>query len=317
MQNPIADLLNDQMPLIPGWAKLAVIVGLFVTAWLVSRSSALVARKVLVWHDRRHESTDLEATGKIANIKRRETHVTVVRTAIAYVAFATATVLSVAQLAGGVDKLTALAGGAFAVLVLGFAAQRILIDIIAGFAMFVERWYSVGDTIVVHSGVEHQGVVEDLSLRRTKLRSLNGEVIHVHNSQITSVRVLPRGVKELAIELFVSKRGEGENLVEGIARILPGGPTTFVKRPWVEHVEELSHALTRIRLRATVAPGREWLAEDFFAKLLHEKAPDGLIVHGPVTLAVDERAARSYARASAATRWDARRTHRSEALDAA
>ena len=110
--------------------------------------------------------------------------------------------------------------------------------------MFVERWYSVGDTVVlIAAGVDLQGVVEDVSLRRTRLRSLNGEVIGPH-SQITAARVLPSGLKELAIELFVSKRDEGERLVEEVAHFLPEGPTTFVRRPWIESVEELSHVLT-------------------------------------------------------------------------
>jgi small conductance mechanosensitive channel len=302
MLDPLIDLLNSKTTLSSSWGKVVVIVGLFAAAWLISRLSALVARRILVWHDRRHSEGDLEATGKIANIKRQETLVSVIRTGIAYAAFAAAVLLSAAQLTGGVDRLTALAGASFALIVAGFAAQRLLIDILAGFMMFVERWYSVGDTVVIVAAVELQGVVEDVSLRRTKLRSLNGEVIQVHNSQITAARVLPRGVKELAIELFVSKRDAGERLVEDIARILPEGPTTFVKRPWVSHVDELSPVLTRIRLHATVAPGREWLAESFFSDLLKQRASDGLIVHGPVALAVDERATRSFARASATTR---------------
>jgi moderate conductance mechanosensitive channel len=271
-------------------------------ALLISRLSAFVARHVLAWHDRRNSETDLEATGKIADLKRRETLVSVIRTAIAYAAFAAAIVLSVAQVTGGVDKLTAIAGASFFLIVTGFAAQRLLIDILAGFTMFVERWYSVGDTVVLIAAVELQGVVEDVSIRRTKLRSLNGEVIQVHNGQITAARVLPRGVKELAIEIFVSKRDEGERLVEDVARILPEGPTTFIRRPWISHVDELSPVLTRIRLNTTVTPGREWLAESFFTDLLKQRASDGLIVHGPVALAVDERATRSFARASATTR---------------
>jgi hypothetical protein len=127
-------------------------------------------------------------------------------------------------------------------------------------------------------------------------------VIQVHNSQITAARALPSGVKELAIELFISKREAGERLVEDVARILPEGPTTFIKRPWVSNVEELSPVLTRIRINTTVTPGREWLAESFFSDLLKQRAPNGLIVHGPVALAVDERATRSFARASATTR---------------
>jgi small conductance mechanosensitive channel len=302
MLEPLIDLLTSNTSLPSFWGRVVVIFALFAMAFLISRVSAFVARHVLAWHDERNRDTDLEATGKIADLKRRETLVSVIRTGIAYAAFAAAIVLSVAQLTGGVDKLTAIAGASFLLIVTGFAAQRILIDILAGFTMFVERWYSVGDTVVLVAAVELQGVVEDVSIRRTKLRSLNGEVIQVHNGQITAARVLPRGVKELAIEIFVSKGEAGERLVEDVARILPEGPTTFIRRPWISHVEELSPVLTRIRVNTTVTPGREWLAESFFTDLLRQRASDGLIVHGPVALAVDERATRSFARASATTR---------------
>ena len=96
-----------------------------------------------------------------------------------------------------------------------------------------------------------------------------------------------------------------------VASILPEGPTTFVRRPWIEQIDELSHNLTRIRVRTTVAPGREWLVEGFFADLLKEQAGESLIVHGPVTLAVDERATWSFARASGATRGTFARARRS------
>jgi len=86
-----------------------------------------------------------------------------------------------------------------------------------------------------------------------------------------------------------------------------------MRRPWIVHVEHLAHNLTRIRLHATVAPGREWLAEDFFTDLLKQRAGDSLIVHGPVAFAVDERATRSYARASATTRTAFGRSHRNAA----
>jgi hypothetical protein len=302
MLDPLIALLSSNTPIPSPWGRVLAIVGVFAAAWVVSRVSALIARRVLAWHDRRQSDSDFEATGKIAAVKRRETLVSVIRTGIAYTAFAAALLLSVAQLTGGVDRLTALAGASFAIIVAGFAAQRFLMDIIAGLTMFVERWYSVGDTVVLIAGVELQGVVEDVSLRRTKLRALNGEVIQVHNSQITAARVLPHGVKELEIELFVGKRDAGERLVEDVARILPEGPTTFVKRPRVTHVDELSPVLTRIRIHTSVTPGREWLAEGFFSDLLKQRATNGLIVHGPVALAVDERATRSFARASATTR---------------
>jgi small conductance mechanosensitive channel len=278
-----------------------IIVVLFAAAWLLARASAYVALRVLMWNDRRHAETDLTQTGRMARLKRRETSVSIVRAGITYVAFAAAAVLSVGQLIGGVDRLTALAGASFVLILAGFAIQRVLTDIIAGLAMFIERWYSVGDTIEIPMH-DLQGVVEDVSLRHTRLRTLDGEVIHIHNSQIPSVRVLPAGVKELALEVFVTDREAGVEMVDSVASILPEGPTTFVRRPRIERIDELSESLIRISTRASVAPGREWLVDGFFADLLRERAEPGLIAHGPVTLAVDESAARSYARASAVTR---------------
>src|SRR3954471_24187989 len=275
---------------------------LFAAAWLVSRGGAYVARKVLLWHDRHTEAAAATVDLRIANVKRRETSVAVIRAAIAYAAFAVAIVLSAAQLTGGLSKLSTIAGASFVLILAGFAIQRVLMDVIAGSMMFVERWYAVGDTIAI-STLELQGVVEDVSLRRTKLRAVDGETIHVSNSQIPAVRVLPEGLKELAIELFVSDRQRGENLVLAVQRVLPEDPTTFARRPWIEEVNELDERLVRIRLRASVGRRREWLVEGSLSDLLKERAGDDLIVHGPVVLTIDEEAARSYARASAATRW--------------
>jgi small-conductance mechanosensitive channel len=278
-----------------------VIVLLFAAAWLLARATAFVALKVLVWNDRRVADTDLTQAGRMRRLKRRETQVSIIRAAVSYLGFITAAVLSVGQLIGGVDRLTALAGASFLLILVGFAIQRVLMDIIAGLVMFMERWYSVGDTIQIPMH-ELQGIVEDVSLRHTRLRTLDGEVIHIHNSQIPSVRVLPSGAKELQLEVFVSDRERGVEMVESVAQILPDGPTTFIRRPWIDRVDELGETLVRISARATVAPGREWLVDGFFADLLRERAEPGLIAHGPVTLSVDESAARSYSRASAATR---------------
>jgi moderate conductance mechanosensitive channel len=275
---------------------------LFAVAWAVSRLAALVARQVLAWHDRHHHAPSGDLRAKIIELKRRETTVAVIRTGIAYIAFAAAVVLAAAQVTGGFDRLTAALGASFVLILVGFSAQRVLVDILAGFSMFVEKWYSVGDTIAIPT-MELQGIVEDVSLRRTKLRSLDGEVINIHNSQIPAVRVLPGGVKEFDVELVASDRHAAELLLDSVTAILPEGPTTFVQRPQVHQIDELAPGLVRLRMRTAVAPGREWLVNGFYTDLLKERADKHLIVHGPVVLTVDEGATRSFARASAATRW--------------
>jgi hypothetical protein len=278
-----------------------VIVLAFAGAWLLARAAGFVALKVLAWNDRRVAETDLTQSGRLRRLKRRETEVSIIRAGVTYLGFATAAVLSAGQLLGGVDRVSALAGASFLLILIGFAIQRVLMDIIAGLAMFIERWYSVGDTIQIPMH-DLQGIVEDVSLRHTRLRTLDGEVIHIHNSQIPSVRVLPSGLKELQLEVFVTDRERGVEMVEAVVGILPEGPTTFIRRPWIDRIDDLSENLIRISARAAVAPGREWLVDGFFADLLRERAERGLIAHGPVTLSVDESAAKSYSRASAATR---------------
>src|SRR6266540_7308809 len=282
--------------------KPLTIILLFAAAWAVSRLAALVARKGLAWHDRRHHAPSGDLRAKIIELKRQETTVAVIRTGIGYIAFAAALVLAAAQVTGGLDRLSAVAGASFILILVAFSAQRVLVDIIAGFSMFIERWYSVGDTIAIPT-MELQGVVEDLSLRSTRLRSLDGEVVNIHNSQIPAVRVLPGGFKEFDVELVASSREGVELLIEHVATILPEGPTTFVQRPTIHQIDELAPGLVRVRMRASVAPGREWLVNGFYTDLLTERADKHLIVHGPVVLTVDEGATRSFARASAATRW--------------
>ena len=275
---------------------------LFAAAWAVSRLSALIARRGLTWYDRRHHAPTGDLRAKIIELKRRETTVGVIRTGIAYIAFALAVVFTAAQLTGGLDRLSTIAGASFVLILVAFSAQRVLVDIIAGFSMFTEKWYSVGDTIAIPT-MELQGIVEEVSLRRTKLRSLDGEVINIHNSQIPAVRVLPGGLKEFDVELVASNREAAEVLIEHVSSILPVGPTTFVQRPVIHEVDELAPGLVRLRMRAAVAPGREWLVHGFYTDLLKERADKHLIVHGPIVLTVDERAARSFARASAESRW--------------
>ncbi|HKH31212.1 MAG TPA: mechanosensitive ion channel domain-containing protein [Gaiellaceae bacterium] len=276
------------------------VIGLFAAAALLAKASGVVARGVLTWHDRRNDHPELGQT-QIATIKRRETLVALVQDVIAIAGFVTAGVLAFAQLIGGVDRLTAIAGASFMLVLIGFALQRVLTDIIAGFAMFAERWYSVGDTIFI-PGHELQGIVEDVSLRRTRLQTLDGEVIHIHNSQIPAVRVLPQGVKELAVELFVTDGARAESIIGSVVSALPQSSTTFVRRPWVEEIEEIGDSLVRIRMRASVVPGREWLVDGFFADLLRARSGEALIAHGPVALVVDEAVQSSFSRASAISR---------------
>jgi hypothetical protein len=144
------------------------------------------------------------------------------------------------------------------------------------------------------------GVVEEVGLRSVKLRAINGDLMRVHNSQIMAARLLPRGVREVSIELFVNDEVRGRELVEEVAGIVPIGPTQFVQPPTVVSSAPLDGHIAHVVARATVFPEREWLAYELLPSLIKERAPEGLVVHGPVVMDVDDvaqlRMSRSLAR---------------------
>lgn len=281
------------------WRKLVYIALAFTLAWVVSRVSKRVAERIVRRYEAKHVDPDGASTGVIDSLKRHETVVSLVQTSVRYLAYVIATLFAITQLSG-IRGSGAIAGASLLVLLIGFAAQRFLTDILSGVFMQFEGWFAIGDSVVIEPS-KLAGIVEETSLRATRLRSLTGEVIFVNNSQISAVRVLPRGVRQVSIELAVRDEAEGRRLFEDAARVMPIGPTQFVRVPWIEAIEKLDDDLVLLRGRAAMAPGREWLADGFLSDVLRERAAEGLIVHGPVVIEVDDVASRRYARATSST----------------
>src|ERR1700742_1844858 len=183
-------------------ATLIGVVGPFFVAWLISRVAAWFAKYVVTRTDRRQAARDgVSDTGVIAGIRQRETAIALVQTTIRYLAFAFAFVLSLATIAGA-ERLQTVVGASFLAIIIGFAAQRFLMDVIAGLLMFFEGWFRIGDTIAIDA-VHAQGVVEEVSLRSLTIRSITGEIIHVPNSQVNALRLIPRGYRDVDVEFFV------------------------------------------------------------------------------------------------------------------
>ncbi len=270
-------------------AKTAIVIGLFAVAAVASRLLGVLVGRVR----ERVESVSLESP--LIAIARRETAVSLAQTTVRYVVFFIALLLSLVTITGA-RGVGALAGASFVAVIVGFAAQRFLVDLIAGFVMFFEGWYTIGSTVMIEPW-KLEGVVEEVSLRATKIRHVSGEVLRVHNSQILAVRVVPDGGRHVEMELFVRDADDGDALVRGIASLLPQGPTAFVRAPEVTMVTELGDDLHRVTAAATVAVGSTWMAESLLPSLVRERAPADLIVHGPVILPADEQAVRRFERA--------------------
>ena len=167
--------------------------------------------------------------------------------------------------------------------------------------MIAEKWYGVGDFIKIMPYSNVQGVVEQLTLRATKLRDLNGEVIWVHNQNIQGVSVKYRGATTVAIDVFVKDKEKALKLLEGVIDIVPKGPMLVIDGLVISDVEQLNDKMWRIELMGRTVPGREWLLEKFTVEAIadaDEHAPDNqkIILYGPLARYVDSAAEKRFKR---------------------
>ena len=164
----------------------------------------------------------------------------------------------------------AIGASAFFVVFAGQTLGMILRDITSGAIMIIEQWFNVGDFVKIEPFMDVAGVVERLTLRSTKLRSMSGEVIWVHNQQIQAVHVTPRGVRTLAVDVFVRDKEKGLAVLKEITKAVPVGATMLAKPLKIQKPEEWGESLWRITIVGQTAPGREWLVEKFFVNAIKE-----------------------------------------------
>lgn len=99
-------------------------------------------------------------------------------------------------------NLAALATGAGLLgIVVGFGAQSMIKDFLSGMFIIIENQYRVGDVVAIGG---HSGLVEDVTIRMTKLRDLDGSVYFVPNGEITTVKNMTLEHSGLVINVGVS-----------------------------------------------------------------------------------------------------------------
>lgn len=195
----------------------------------------------------------------------------------------------------------AIGASAFFIVLAGGTIGMILRDITAGAAMIIENWFHVGDYIRVEPFLDVSGVVERMTLRSTKLRSMNGEVIWLHNQHIHGVKVTPRGYRTIAVDIFVNNQNVGKNLIEKAIETVPVGTMKVLKKPRISRSEQWGDKLYWYTVVGEMPPGREWLMENYFIDSLLEldsrrKGPK-TFVRPPIARYADDAAEKSFKRA--------------------
>lgn len=87
----------------------------------------------------------------------------------------------------GIDVTAALAGVGVAGIAIGFAAKETLANIMSGFGIFIDKLYNKGDWVEIAG---QYGQVKDITLRTTKIRTLDNIFIIIPNASVTTNPVI-------------------------------------------------------------------------------------------------------------------------------
>ena len=117
----------------------------------------------------------------------------------------------------GWDVRPLLAGAGILGVALGFGAQTLMRDVIAGFFILAEDQFSVGELIEVNG---QPATVEDIRMRRTVLRDFNGYIHFVPNGEMKIVTNRSRGWNRLAVDALVAANEDLGQALEICRRVV-------------------------------------------------------------------------------------------------
>lgn len=191
------------------------------------------------------------------DVKQARTVTTLVdHTGTALVLFAGALIIAAEM---GFNPTAILASAGIVGVALGFGAQSLVKDLLAGCFILFEDQFGVGD--VIRTGL-HAGEVEVITLRTTCLRDLEGAYIIIPNGDLGRVTNLS---KEWANALVDVDVGDGQDLDRVFAILLETAvglaedwPDRIVAKPEVLGVDRMSETGCTIRLAARTAPLKQW-----------------------------------------------------------
>jgi small-conductance mechanosensitive channel len=161
----------------------------------------------------------------------------------------------------GVPIGPVLAGFGIAGIAVGFGAQFLVRDLIAGIFILSENQYRVGDVARI---ADISGLVEEITLRKTVLRDLDGIVHHVPNGEIRVASNYSRHFSRVNLNVSVSYGTDLDNAIAVINRVCrelaeeEDWKDRFVTTPQVLRVDNLGDSGIEIKIIGDVKPLEQW-----------------------------------------------------------
>ena len=160
----------------------------------------------------------------------------------------------------GIDVAPLLASAGVLGVALGFGAQSLVKDYLSGIFLVFEDQYGVGDMVDLGEAI---GVVEDITLRITRLRDLSGVVWYVRNGEILRVANQSQGWTLASVDIPIAYDESLDVVREAIGTVAedmyadPQYDEMLLGKPSFAGVESVSGDAMFIRVLAKAAPEKQ------------------------------------------------------------
>ncbi|MEI6254000.1 MAG: mechanosensitive ion channel family protein [Mycobacteriaceae bacterium] len=149
---------------------------------------------------------------------------------------------------------------------LGFGAQRVVQDLLAGFFIITEKQYGFGDLVQLTLGSTNDamGTVEDVTLRVTKLRTSEGEMYTIPNGQIMKTLNLSKDWARAVVDIPVSSSADlarVNEVLHGVCDVAMDDPALqelLLDKPQLMGVESIELDTVNLRMVARTLPGKQF-----------------------------------------------------------
>jgi len=162
----------------------------------------------------------------------------------------------------GINIAALIAGFGVVGIAVGFGAQSLIKDLIAGLIIMIENQYNVGDVIKVASVV---GVVEAANLRRTLLRDLDGTLHIVPNGEIRVTGNYTKLWSRAHLNISVAYKEDLDRVMsiirktwEELAEDPDWAPLIISKTPWLLRVDAFEDSGIIIKVVGETQPIKQW-----------------------------------------------------------
>ncbi len=203
----------------------------------------------------------LESAGLLSErrTQRAATVASVLRSFVSFTIFVLTALMILGEL--DIDLLPLVAGTSIVGVALGFGAQNIVKDFLAGMFMMLEDQYGVGDVIDFE---QVTGTVEAVGLRTTRLRDINGTVWYVRNGEVVRVGNKSQGYAQVVLDVPIAASVDIDAASAALREVADemhaedDWASVFIGEPDVQGVESITRYETVLRLVVRVRPLEQW-----------------------------------------------------------